>query len=134
MAPQRSLPFRTLTASTRIISRDPGITAKVLQVANSVACGLPGRINDVGEAIQQLGMTTVRSLALSAQVYGNFAPGRLKSFSAEVLWAHLMECGELARVILRREHAEIAEAEDAFTAGMLHDMGKLISVKHAPER
>jgi HD-like signal output (HDOD) protein len=116
-----------------IVDKDPGIAAKILQVANSAAIGLPDRVNDPGEAVQQLGMTTVRSLVLSAQVYGSYAPGRLKSFSAEALWAHLMKCGELARAILRREGADAAEAEDAFTAGMLHDMGKLMLADSLPD-
>jgi HD-like signal output (HDOD) protein len=101
-------------------------------VANSAAFGLPERVSDPGEAVQQLGMTTVRSLVLSAQVYGSFAPGRLKSFSADALWTHLMKCGDLARTILRRERAEFAETEDAFTAGLLHDIGKLMLADSLP--
>jgi HD-like signal output (HDOD) protein/CheY-like chemotaxis protein len=109
-----------------IISRDPAIAAKVLQVANSVAYGATAKIHDPAEAVQRLGMNTVRSLALSAQVYGKLTPVRLHSFSAEGLWAHLMKCGTLARAILGREQADFAEMEDAFIAGMLHDIGKLM--------
>jgi HD-like signal output (HDOD) protein/ActR/RegA family two-component response regulator len=117
----------------KIVAQDPGITAKILQVANSAAMGLPERVSDPVEAVQQLGMTTVRSLVLSAQVYASFAPGRLKSFSADALWTHLMKCGDLARTIMRRERAEFAETEDAFTAGMLHDMGKLMLADSLPD-
>jgi HD-like signal output (HDOD) protein len=105
----------------------------VLQVANSAAVGLPEKVSDPAEAVQQLGMTTVRSLVLSAQVYGSFAPGRVKGFSAEALWAHLMRCGDLARTLLRRERAEQAESEDAYTAGMLHDIGKLMLADSLPD-
>jgi len=125
-------PASSIQRIAQIISRDPAITAKVLQVANSAAFGMPERIHDTSEAVQQLGLTTVRSLALSAQIYGSFAPGRLKTFSAEALWSHLMKCGELARRILRREHADLAETEDAFTAGMLHDIGKLMLADSLP--
>jgi len=76
----------------------------------------------------------VRSLVLSAQVYSNFAPSRLQSFSADALWVHLMKCGDLARTIMRRERAEFAETEDAFTAGMLHDMGKLMLANSLPDK
>lgn len=123
----------TIQGIAKIVASDPGITAKLLQVANSAACGLQESVSDPVEAVQQLGMTTVRSLALSAQVYSNFAPGRLKSFSADALWAHLMKCGDLARTIMRRERAEFAETEDAFTAGMLHDMGKLMLANSLPD-
>ncbi len=83
--------------------------------------------------MQQLGITTVRSLALSAQVYGSFAPGRLRGFSPEGLWSHLMKCGDLARTIMRRERADFPDAEDAFTAGMLHDMGVLMLAESLPD-
>jgi len=118
----------------KIVAKDPGITAKLLQVANSAAFGLGEQVNDPVEAVQQLGMTTVRSLVLSAQVYSNFAPSRLQSFSADALWVHLMKCGDLARTIMRRERAEFAETEDAFTAGMLHDMGKLMLANSLPDK
>ena len=126
-------PNSSIQGIANIVAKDPGITAKVLHVANSAALGLPDKVSDPAEAVQQLGMTTVRSLVLSAQVYGSFAPGRLKNFSAEALWTHLMKCGDLARTIMRREHAEFAETEDAFTAGMLHDMGKLMLADSLPD-
>lgn len=126
-------PNSSIQGIAKIVVQDPGITAKILQVANSAAIGLPEKVNDPVEAVQQLGLTTVRSLVLSAQVYSSFAPGRLKSFSADALWSHLMKCGDLARTILRRERAEFSETEDAFTAGMLHDMGKLMLADSLPE-
>jgi len=126
-------PHSSIQGIAQIIAKDPGITAKILQVTNSAAFGLPEPVNDPVEAVQQLGLTTVRSLVLSAQVYSSFAPGRLKHFSAEALWKHLMRCGDLARTIMRRERIAFAEAEDAFTAGMLHDMGKLMLADSLPD-
>jgi HD-like signal output (HDOD) protein/ActR/RegA family two-component response regulator len=126
-------PNSSIQGIAQIIAKDPGITAKILQVVNSAAFGLPEKISDPVDAVQQLGMTTVRSLALSAQVFSNFKPGKLQHFSVESLWSHLMKCGDLSRAIMRREHADPAEAEDAFTAGMLHDMGKLMLADSLPD-
>lgn len=126
-------PSSSLQSIAKLVSQDPAITAKMLQVANSAAFGLPGRISDPVEAVQQLGMNTVRSLVLSAQVYSKFAPGRLGSFSADALWKRLMRCGELAQAILRREGANPTETENAFAAGMLHDMGKLMLADGLPD-
>jgi HD-like signal output (HDOD) protein/ActR/RegA family two-component response regulator len=125
-------PNSSIQGIAKIVGKDPGILTKVLQVANSAAFGLPEPVTDPAEAVQQLGMTTVRSLVLSAQVYSSFAPGRLKNFSADALWQHLMRCADLARTILRREHAEFSETEDAYTAGMLHDIGKLMLADSLP--
>ena len=126
-------PNSSIQGIAKIVGQDPGITAKILQVANSAAFGLPQPVNDPVEAVQQLGMTTVRSLVLSAQAFSSFHSARVKHFSADALWMHLMKCGELARTIMRREHATFAEAEEAFTAGMLHDMGKLMLADSLPE-
>jgi HD-like signal output (HDOD) protein len=126
-------PRSSIQGIAKIIAKDPGITAKILQVTNSAAFGLPEPVNDPVEAVQQLGMSTVRSLVLSAQIYSSFNARRLKNFSAESLWSHLMKCGDLARTIMRRERASLAESEDAFTAGMLHDMGQLMLADSLPD-
>jgi len=125
-------PNSSIQGIAKIVAQDPGITAKILQVTNSAAFGLPEKVNDPVEAVQQLGMITVRSLVLSAQVFSSFHSTRLKKFSAEALWAHLMKCGDLARTIMRREHVGFTESEDAFTAGMLHDMGMLMLADSLP--
>ena len=126
-------PKSSIQGIAKIVAKDPGITAKILQIANSAAFGLPEPVNDPVEAVQLLGMTTVRSLVLSAQVYSSFHSARLKKFSANALWTHLMKCGDLARTIMRRERTSFAESEDAFTAGMLHDMGKLMLADSLPK-
>jgi HD-like signal output (HDOD) protein/ActR/RegA family two-component response regulator len=126
-------PTSSIQGMAKIIAQDPGMTAKLLQLVNSAAFGLAEPSSDPVEAVQQLGANTVRSLVLSAQVYSQLAPGRVKSFSAEALWLHLMKCGELARAILRLEGAESGEVEEAFTAGMLHDMGKLMLADSLPD-
>ena len=126
-------PNASIQGIAKIVAKDPSISAKILQVANSAALGMSETVSDPVEAVQLLGMTTVRSLALSAQVFSSYAPGRLKDFSPDALWRHLMKCGDLARTIMRRERADFTACEDAFTAGMLHDMGKLMLADSLPE-
>jgi HD-like signal output (HDOD) protein len=116
-----------------LVTKDPGITAKILQVANSAAHGLTERTHDPVAAIQQLGVHTVRSLVLSAHVYKSFAVTRQNNFSVNVLWGHLMKCGEIARAIMQSERADAADIEDAFTAGILHDIGKLMLAENLPD-
>jgi HD-like signal output (HDOD) protein len=127
-------PQSPLQSIADIIVKDPGITAKILQVANSAAFGSMERIHDPVAAVQQLGMNTVRSLALSAHVFASFALSKLKNFSADALWTHLMNCAHGARAIMHAEHADAADMEDAFTAGMLHDIGKLMLADSLPDK
>ncbi|HWD21050.1 MAG TPA: response regulator [Verrucomicrobiae bacterium] len=125
-------PDASLKSIADLIIKDPGIAAKLLQVVNSTAFGLPERVHDPVAAVQQLGLNTIRSVALSSQVFANFAPSQMNHFSADTLWTHLMNCGQIARVIMRSEGARAAEIEDAFTAGILHDIGKLMLAHSLP--
>jgi HD-like signal output (HDOD) protein len=123
------MPMQTIDA---LIVKDPGLTAKMLQVVNSVALGLHEKVNDPLEAAQQLGLRTVRSLALSAHVFASFTPAQKINFPVDALWSHLMKCGESARAIMQAEDADHIYVEAAYTAGMLHDIGKLMLADSIP--
>ena len=125
-------PDRPLHRINDLIIKDPGLMAKILQVANSASIGSPVKIHDPGLAVQQLGLNTVRSLALSAHVFQRFTPSRMKNFSVDALWSHLMKCANSARAIMQAEDADAADVEAAFTAGMLHDIGKLMLADSLP--
>ena len=109
-----------------IVAKDPAMTAKMLQIVNSTAFGLARKISSPFEAVQFVGMGTVRSLALSAHIFSCFEHTELKNFSIVQLWDHATKSAVLARMILELEHAEETEAEDAYIAAMLHDVGKLM--------
>lgn len=126
-------PDSSLENIAELIALDPSLTAKILQVVNSAAIGLPQKIHSPFEAVQQLGLGTVRSLALSAHVFSRFNKKSVRGFSAELLWEHLMKTAALARKILQIEQASAADLDDAYTAGMLHDMGKLMLADGLPD-
>ena len=126
---------RTTTVDdvAELIEQDPSMAAKMLQVVNSAAIGLPEPVHSPFEAVQQLGMNTVRSLALSAHVFKKFEKHPVKHFSTTALWEHLMATAMLARKIMELEGGSEADIEDAYTAGMLHDIGKLMLADNLPE-
>ena len=115
------------------IAKDPAMTAKMLQIVNSAAIGLTTRVTSPFEAVGFLGFTTVRSLVLSAHIFTCFEHTNLKGFSINRLWNHAMGTGTLARMITQIEGADAADAADAFTAGLLHDVGKLMLADGMPE-
>lgn len=125
-------PYSSIENIARIVSHDPGISTKILRVANSAAYGFAEPVCDLTTAVLQLGMSSIRSIVLSAQVYSSFASNCHGKFSADALWSHLMDCGGMARAIMRRERAQLPEHDDAFTAGLLHDMGKLMLADSLP--
>jgi len=125
-------PDTPLQSIDSLIIKDPALTTKILQVANSAAMGLRERFSDPRAAVRQLGLNTVRSLVLSAHVFASFTPAQKLNFPVDALWRHLMACGDAARAIMRAEDADNAYAEAAYTAGILHDIGKLMLADSVP--
>ncbi len=126
-------PDASLEVIDRLVLKDPALTAKVLQVVNSVSIGLSEKVSDPLRAIQHLGLNTVRALALSAHVFSSFTPAQKINFPMDALWTHLMKSGDTARAIMRIERAETAQADAAYTAAILHDIGKLMLADSLPE-
>lgn len=116
-----------------IIARDPGMTVKMLQIVNSAAIGLSRKVGSPFEAVQFLGLGTVRSLVLSSHIFSCFERTNLEGFSVTQLWDHGMKTSRIACMIMQYEQAEPSDVEDAYIAGMLHDIGKLMLADAMPE-
>jgi putative nucleotidyltransferase with HDIG domain len=109
-----------------VIESDPGLTARLLQVVNSVAFGYGGKLTTVEEAVQIAGVEVVRSLLLALQAR-HFAEKRLKNKQLlTTFWQHSIETGARCRTLARAERLSLTEQEICFTAGLLHDIGKLV--------
>jgi len=116
-----------------IVAGDPAMTAKILQVVNSAFFGLRRRVSDPAQAVNFLGLDTIRSLVLAIGIFSQFNAFQVKTFSIERLWGHCIETADLARTIARCETETKQLVEDAFLAGLLHDTGKLVLVANAPD-
>jgi HD-like signal output (HDOD) protein len=126
-------PEADLVDIARRAERDPAMTGKLLKVANSAALGLRHQITNVAEAIQYLGLETTRSLILLTHTFSYCDRGRAAGFNIEKLWQHSLTTGRLARGIARKERAAPNLAEEAFLAGLLHDIGELLFAVNLPE-
>ncbi|HZR20738.1 MAG TPA: response regulator [Verrucomicrobiae bacterium] len=118
----------------QIISQDPSMTAKLLQIANSAAAGRVNQASSPFEAVQFVGLSAVRSLALSAHIFRSFEHMNLSDFSLNNLWDHTVRSGRIAGLIMRLERSDPIEVEEAHIAGMLHDLGKLMLADSMPQR
>ena len=116
-----------------IISLDLGMTAKVLQMVNSAFFGLRRNISSPTEAAMFLGIDTIMSLVLAIHVFSQFNASKLAGFTPQALWSHSMATGLLAKRIAKAEKLGNKVAEDAFTAGLLHDSGKVVLAASLPE-
>lgn len=117
-----------------IVSKDPAMTAKMLQIVNSAAFALARKVGSPFEAVEFLGLGTVQSLVLSAHIFSRFERTNLPGFSVSRLWGHSVACGLLSRLILQIEQPGTMDADDAYTAGMLHDVGQLMLADNLPEQ
>lgn len=123
----------SLVKAGQIISQDPGMTAKILQLVNSSFFGLAHEVSSPEEATLYLGLETVKALVLSLQIFTQFNRAQIQTCNLSPLWLHSWETGVLARDIARSAHQEGKQAENAFTAGLLHDIGKLVLADNLPE-
>ncbi len=109
-----------------ILSRDERLTARLLRLANSAITGLRRRVTNLVTALRFLGARPVINLLLTLSVRP------LLRVSAEYdLWRHSLGCALLARVLAQRVGQW--DAEDAFAATLLHDLGKSLLWHYFPQ-
>jgi HD-like signal output (HDOD) protein/ActR/RegA family two-component response regulator len=117
-----------------LIAQDPAMTTRVLQLANSTASGPPTDEADPVHAVKALGIATTKAMLLLSHTYANFSALGGSGFSVESLWRHSQETGRLAAWIAQYEHADGATIQQAATAGLLHDLGKLALAANLPDQ
>ena len=109
----------------KIIVKDSAMTAKILKLVNSAFFGLGHQISSPGEAVTYLGTDTIKSLVLFANAFAR--PERQPGgFSVETLSAHSLEVAQAGKSVAEWQGADRKLADEAFIAGLLHDVGKLI--------
>jgi putative nucleotidyltransferase with HDIG domain len=112
------------------VSHDQALTAKTLRLANSSLYGLQVRVTTIQQAITFLGFQTTRNLITAAAVTGCFAQGQCPGFDDKAFWRHSIAAAACCKVIARRVRFN---QDYAFTAGLLHDIGRLVLVSSFPQ-
>ena len=108
-----------------IIEQDPAITAKILKMANSPFYGTVVDISNVGRAMVTMGFDEVRNVVIGISLAGVFCDDLgFDEFQTADLWLHSIGVATAARHIA--EEAGGLDPDDLFTAGMLHDLGRLL--------
>jgi len=117
----------------KILETDQAIAAKVLKIANSPYYGLSGKVSSIQHASIVLGHKTLGELMTMAGTSG-LLDNKLEGYGLEAgdLWQHSMGVAFGSKIIATKK--DISLADDAFTAGLLHDTGKLILDQYVLER
>lgn len=116
-----------------IIGKDVGMSAKVLQVVNSAFFCLRQRVTNIAQAVNLLGYDIVRGLVFSLHVFSQFVLSAGSGLNLGQVWMHSFRVGLFSKAIAEAETDDRNLIDDAFMAGMLHDMGKLILANNFPD-
>lgn len=111
------------------VSHDQALTAKTLRLANSSLFGLQVKVTTIQQAITFLGFQSTRNLITAAAVTGCFSDQLCPGFDHRTFWRHSIATAACAKVLAR--HMRFNQ-DYAFTAGLLHDIGRLVLVSGFP--
>lgn len=121
-----------LNALTEALSHDPALLARVIKVSNSSLYGGYQKIGSINQAIVRLGMRTTRSVVVAASTRALFPlDSSRKGLLGRSLWEHSVQSALASRRVA--EFTRRADPDEAFAAGMLHDIGKVIILLNLPE-
>jgi putative nucleotidyltransferase with HDIG domain len=117
-----------------IIGQDMAMTTKLVQVLNSAFYGLPRTITDATEAVGILGFETVKSLIMTVKLLSQYDKVKPVYFSIDTIWRHSTSVAHTAKAIARLETGDPACSSQAYTAGLMHDLGKVILAANFDEQ
>lgn len=117
----------------KVIKNDIPLTGKLLKIANSAFYGRRSQISTLVDAVNLIGYNSVSNVVMSISVIDIFEKRRVDGpINKEDFWRHSIACGICARALARKIGYRLPE--EAFTAGIIHDIGRLIIEQYFPEQ
>jgi HD-like signal output (HDOD) protein/CheY-like chemotaxis protein len=122
-----------LERAVELLEQDGGILTRVIQAANSWLYGGTVSISDPKAALFHLGTLNVEALVVSMHVFKGYVRTHFPEMPVELLWRHSLGAACLARELCRKVLGD-REGNDAFFAGLVHDLGCLILMENYPQQ
>jgi len=114
-----------------LIEQDTSISAELLRWANSALFGQRHQVDSVKRAVLVLGLDIVGGMVLSESLLGSVAPRAVEGFDLKAFQTHSLACGITAKLLISElPYTDTKDEDRAFTAGLLHDIGKLIEARY----
>jgi putative nucleotidyltransferase with HDIG domain len=124
-------PKTSASSLSSLIMQDQVLTARILKLANSSFYAFPRQIGTVKLALIVLGFESVKEMGLSLSVFNSFKGESGKHFDISQFWHHSISVGAGSRMLARESCYRLAG--EAFVAGLLHDIGKIVLNQYLPE-
>ncbi len=125
-------PTAALEPIAALMACDMGMTAKILQIVHSAFFGLQRQLVNPLQAVEVLGLDTLQAIVLQAQVFAAAEDHTPYDRTLQTLWTHSLAIATCAREIMAAQGGDDAELDEAFAAGLLHDVGTLVFISHLP--
>ncbi len=111
---------------SKIVEKDPSLSSRILKLINSSYYGLSRKIEGIHQAVAYLGTNAIKNIAISASICQSFHPagGDKSLFNLKTFWWHSIRCAVLAKLLAK--NVQYNNPDDAFLAGLLHDIGRLV--------
>ena len=109
------------------------MTTKILQLANSAFMGTSGRVSSLVQ-LTLIGLDNIRTLVLSVNVFSQFDGNAHVATNLPCMWDHSIAVSKLAQRIATSENCDKALVEECFTAGLLHDLGRVVLMAEFPRK
>jgi len=126
-------PDASLEDVADLVTREPAVSAKLLQLVNSPLLALRGRVTSVRDATGLLGLSRLRSLVLATCLFRQFDASKCRSFSMSKFETTSLQIASWASAIAKGETRDKHIADMAFTASLLHNFGVLLLAANVPD-
>lgn len=117
--------------SITLIEQDPALAARVLRLANSAFYGMAGRVGSIGDAVRMLGLRIVAGVLLAVAMHNAIRVEACAGFHFPDYWRHAIASALAARALAA---AAGCDADEAFLAGLMHDIGQLALAAFEPDK
>ncbi|OYP33167.1 response regulator [Rhodopirellula sp. MGV] len=122
----------TTASLAKVISKDPILAGKLLQLANSAIFGQRHQVVEIEQCLSLIGTELVKAVAISLAVFSPSQTGDIEKVNH--LFAHSVEVANMARRIAKWESVDSTTLNTVLSGGLLHDIGKMVLWNAFPDR
>lgn len=124
-------PLSSADQMAQVINKSPSLTALLLKIVNSSFYGLPSKVDRVSLAVTMIGSRELSALALGISIISIFKNIPRSHLNMRFFLRHSLACAIVSRLLAAQKN--MRQTEQMFTAGLLHDLGRLILFIYFPE-